>query len=160
MDIPFTPAEITAACTNVHWWLATTIDGALKIIQHGDDITPTPEQEQWALRMAELLQREIHHDGRWAVAWTDPAPVVRPDATVNAHHPKRWTMVFMDRDGDVQFQVSVTDPLWECVRAGPLVFIRQAEEAWSRCEERKRLADIRPGIDTFQRARGERAAAH
>jgi hypothetical protein len=89
-----------------------------------------------------LLNREIRHDGAWIVAWTNAG--------------RRFVMIWMDKDGDVQFTVEAGD-VAELADADPLHWVDQCEEAWRLWNNSMRNVLAPNDNQIFKRAQGQRA---
>lgn len=121
-------------------------------------VRPVPEQQMFAADMAAALNRALHHDGAWLVAFTHPETHVMGLPLIGSSVPVpfgRWVALWIDGDGDPQFTMDNEDPFVECLVSGVQYWIEQAEQAWQRWKYHMRdVLDPRPG-ETFKRALGE-----
>lgn len=158
---PTQAREVTYAVDCVHWSAVTALSAAgrsLHVVRQGV-IRPDPDQHQWAVDMATLLNgTDLRHDGFWSVVWHHPRTVTDSEGLLHLSRPSAWSMVFLDHDGDVQFRVECTDPLFECWAAGTHHFGASAEEAWRVWKDRLDGADVRPD-QQIKRAAGQRSLA-
>lgn len=80
-----------------------------------------PWQEDHARRLVDMLNREIWHDGAWAVLWSHPDIEGVPHAI---------NMAWQDADGDVCFVINSDRTLLDLQANGPESQIGSCEKAW------------------------------
>jgi len=89
-----------------------------------------PAQAMFAHDVAARLNRELDHDGAWVILLTHRT-AISPLVIINATQEfKRFCMIWMDADGDIQFTVENDDPLWMVLSQGIHHWMDQAEGAW------------------------------
>jgi hypothetical protein len=92
------------------------------------------DQEIFATDLLRFLNREIHHDGAWAMAFTHPEfNAIMQDGV----EYKRFLLLWLDKDGDVQLPLDwvhgESDDLFdftEVMMAGLEMWATFAEESW------------------------------
>lgn len=122
----------------------------------------SPEQVMFARDVLDLLNRELHHDGAWVVVFTHPKPASAADATAEY---ARFAMMWMDRDGDIQFTVDWVEgegdifDFPDVLMAGRETWANHAEEAWTTW--RGLMVDVLDPSEgqTFKRAQGQAPAS-
>lgn len=95
-------------------------------------LTPDPHELQMHFIQAyrEQLQKQIHHDGVWIVAWTHP-PEVQQALIVDGDNTfGRLIAIWLDEDADPMFTFETDLPFVEIVANGGHYYIEQAEKAW------------------------------
>ena len=121
-------------------------------------------QTMFAADVLKVLNRELHHDGAWVVVFTHPEPP-EPGSAILLTPPgreyARYVLMWLDRDGDVQFSVewvkneSELLDFAEVLEAGIDSVVEKCEGAWQMWHLHMReVLDPREG-ETFQRARGQ-----
>jgi hypothetical protein len=131
-------------------WLAFDANGVLVEKTTHSIQRPSPEQKGFAHDMLRRLNREMHHDGRWAVGWTD--------WDMQRGHYTRVMFLFLDKHSDLQFVVDDDEPLIFMLIAADRL-IEQCEEAWENW--RSHLADV--GVKDEQKiaaALGQQSVDH
>lgn len=124
-------------------------------------VVPTEDQQVFAHDMARLLNKEIHHDGSWVVAFTHPSGAIYalPEVAISMTIPyERWVFLWLDADGDVQFPVDCVQPFVEVIHAGPSAWIETAEASWQAWHKHMReVLGIKPKDEavTYKRAQGQ-----
>lgn len=125
-----------------------------------------PHQAMFAADVLKFLNRELHHDGAWVIAFTHPK---KPDPGMAifaqpSTEYRRYVLLWLDSDGDVQFAVEWIEgesellDFPEVMAAGLIPIANQCEGAWAMWDlHMRKVIEPRDGIDTFQRARGQRA---
>lgn len=102
---------------------------------------PPEEMVDTMLRLAVLLNREMHHDGHWVLF------------TSSGHITAFWR----DRDGDVHFEITFDEP-WSRFRAWPTQrFAQQCEAAYTAWADRLHMIEAR-GDKTIKAALGQAPA--
>ena len=107
-------------------------DGAF--LTHGMGPHPSPEQMVFAQDVLKLLNKELHHDGAWVIVFTNPQPLAL--AISNLTEYARFAILWMDRDGDVQFTLDWVDgegdmfDFADVLLAGLETWGNHAEQAW------------------------------
>lgn len=112
------------------WALIQTREG--KWLSHGHGLAPDALQQQVAKDIVGCLNKKLHHDGAWVWLYCDP-----PKPQPNVFHlvdPGVWydrfVIMWMDRDGDVQFPIQFDRPFPEYVMEGPDGMIEACEAGW------------------------------
>lgn len=93
---------------------------------------PPVHQILWAESMSRLLNRELHHDGAWLVAFTHPPGFSEMIRTEPNMEWRRVIKLWMDVDGDVAFTADLIDPFWQVMQISEHHFAEQSEESWQR----------------------------
>lgn len=105
-------------------------------------LAPSAKRVQLMLDVAVHLNRYLHHDGHWILAW-------KP-------HADELVAIWRDRDGDAQFPIDFSDR-GDTLCDQPMTwFAEQADEAHRIWTERMRWVELGKG-QTYRRAQGERA---
>lgn len=127
-------------------------DGTL--IEHLQGPPPCIEQKMFAFDMVPALNKHLHHDGAWVLAFTHPPAPANVAVPALAEY-QRFVLMWMDKDGDVQFPVECHDRFWEVLTKGPDYWIEQCEQAWKNWHFMMRDV-LAPGPhQLYRRAMGE-----
>jgi hypothetical protein len=137
-----------------HYAVIRSNDGSLLVHDPGSP-SISGEQWIWTADLLELLNRELHHDGAWVVVFTHPLPDYR-----------RYVLLWLDRDGDVQFALewvagenSGFRDFVDVLLAGVHSTAQKCQVAWEIWHTMMiEVIEPREG-QTFKRARGERASS-
>ncbi len=124
-------------------------------------IAPHPMQVSWAMDMANWLNKDLHHDGFWIVAFTNPpANAYLFQGVVLEPQPlyERWVIIWVDREGDPQFTIENDDEFIETMMVSPDDQVELCEGAWREWHEKMR-AGFGKALDkiTYAAAQGEAA---
>lgn len=94
------------------WWAAVLrANGEIQYryaVPPGKDpveVLPDPDKREFARQLVMALNREVHYEGAWIVAWYDGS--------------RRWSMFWKDWDGDLNCIVDNDEP-WVRVRQAKL----------------------------------------
>jgi hypothetical protein len=126
------------------------------------------EQTMWAADMLKRLNRELHHDGAWTVVFTHPAPPAEGSmifAQPGHCEYRRYVLLWLDQDGDVQIPIEWIKGEGEMVdfpdvlMAGLDNLVGQCEGAWELWHiHMRQILEPREG-ETFKRAQGQQAGS-
>lgn len=136
------------------YWRCDHIDGRTTEVSRGL-CRPMEVQRIAAMELCVFLNRELAHDGRWSVGWTGNRNDITPGGLMVFNIPSVMVLVWLDRDDDVQFQVSIDERLDVFLACGPEHWCEQAEQAWA--EWRCHIGDV--GVkpeQTIKAAQGQR----
>lgn len=118
---------------------------------------PLPEQKMFAHDMVRALNKHLHHDGKWIVAFTHPSTFKTPaQHATKCVYFNRWLFLFVDKDGDPQFTMDNDNLFAEVLEAGPDKWMEDAERAWQTWHTHMREVIDQKGV-TFKKAQGEKA---
>lgn len=126
-------------------------------------LPPLAEQVMFAHDMVGALNRHLHHDGKWIVAFTHPSEhSARVIGQAGAVYWNRWFFLWVDKDGDPQFTMENDDLFVETLTAGPDRWMEEAEQAWQTWKHHMRdVLDVSTKAQaeavTFKRAQGQKA---
>jgi hypothetical protein len=133
------------------------------LIHHPFAPAAVAEQTMFAADVLRKLNRELHHDGAWAIVFTDPKPPEPGVAIYASPHTEfaRYALLWVDPDGDVQFAVewvrgeSEMLDFDEVLLAGIEYTMQCCENAWAMWKVAMReVIDPAEG-QTFKRAMGQ-----
>jgi len=99
------------------------------------------------------LNKNLHHDGAWCIVFTHPAPAIPPFRTCDF---QRFTILWMDEDGDVQFPLAHELGMVEAMTWGLQAWAQQCETAWMLWNHAMRQVLDPQANETFKRAKGQR----
>lgn len=98
------------------------------------------------------INRHLHHDGAWCIVFTHPKPPLPPEMKATFH---RFVLLWMDKDGDVQFPLEHDSSIIEALSWSPLDWAKQCETAWTLWHHAMQVVlDPRPD-EQFKRAKGQ-----
>ncbi|CAB4144177.1 hypothetical protein UFOVP469_16 [uncultured Caudovirales phage] len=126
------------------WWSFVIYDDGRAALVPQSPFAPRPplSAEARMMEIGVMLNRELHHNGHWVVAWAD--------GQIN--------ILWRDGDGDLQF-VDTFDETWARIRRWPATtFVQSAERAWQRWRDHTLTAELKRG-EMYRRALGERPLA-
>lgn len=137
--------------------LAQRSNGAF--LEHRMGSRAEPDQVIFAQDLLTMLNKELHHDGAWVIVFTHPKP--REHVLASHGDYARFAIMWMDRDGDVQFthdwlekQGEIFD-FADVLKAGREVWCEHAEQAW-KIWHTMMIDVIDPAEgQTFKRAQGQ-----
>lgn len=92
------------------------------------DLDPSVEQFSFAMSLCTELNKEMHHNGAWLVAWTHPPHAAEALRVNPALEWRRLVMLFLDKDGDPQFTIDSVRPWPDIAVSGVHHFVDQAEQ--------------------------------
>ena len=119
------------------------------------------EQMMFGCDVLKLLNTELHHDGAWLVEFTNPGP--SEHALLSQPEYQRFALMWMDRDGDVQFTldwIAGEGDLFDfadVLLAGLEMWGDHAEEAWKIWHEKVIQALAPTEAQTIKAAQGQTA---
>lgn len=105
--------------------------------------------------MVVALNRHLHHDGCWLFNFAAPEDA-HPVAVVDGRLYRRFAILWMDKDGDIQFAIDCERPFEKTCEEGPDALIEKCEMAHKFWRQQLQWLDLRPG-ETFKKALGEKA---
>jgi len=126
------------------WYVAVTYSDGRVIMRGLTDRTPGPNfhVRETMLRTAAKLNRDLHHNGCWIVAW----------------HLDRLVFMWRDWDGDLAFMTQIDEP-WPRIRSWPVVeFCERVECSFEAFREHLRKVELKPE-HLIKRAQGELPSA-
>lgn len=100
-------------------------------------VTPIPPDDvlQKMLDVSKKLNRDLHHDGHWILAW---------------HRAQRLALVWRDNDGALQFDIGCSDPWVYVQKWTDDDFAERAEAAWLEWAIRMQIVDVKPEQQTIK----------
>lgn len=121
-------------------------------------------QSMFAQDLLRRLNRELHHDGAWAIVFTHPRPDDLPGHALLASVPwqyARFAIIFIDRDGDPAFTLEWVQgdgdefDFADVMLSGIESWCDRCETAWQ--SWRHLMHDVLDPAEgqTFRRAQGE-----
>ena len=134
-----------------YWALLARSNGDL--IEHAKGPEPIAEQRVFAIDMVPALNRNLHHDGAWLVAFVHPKPP--PLAIMYTAEFARFVFLWMDGDGDIRFPVECDDDFGVVLTKGPDYWIEQCEQAWITWDVMMRQVLAPKPEQLFKRAQGQ-----
>ena len=125
-----------------------------KLIEHATGPAIVADQKMFAADMIPALNKHLHHDGAWLIVFCDPAPgTFVPIAGTNYG---RFVIMWMDKDGDVQFPIEFDRDFTFYLIEGPDLMLEKCEAAWQNWKwAMKAIIQPKEG-QTFKRALGEK----
>lgn len=114
---------------------------------------PLEWQRVFGTDVLRRLNAECGHHGAWVVFWTHPR--ARNVITLGDASYDRWHMVWLDADGDPQFNITCEDRFEDVVKAGVDKWVQDGEDGWQGYKEMLRVIDPQPG-QQFMAAKGEK----
>lgn len=132
--LPFNPGS---------WWAAIQrTSGAVHRFESNMLVLPTVEQQVFLMELLRRLNREIHHDGRWIVAWT--------------HGNQRWIAMWVDPHGDIAFTMDNEDRWEEVIKQPMLYWVGDCEGSWTAWHH-SMVTVLNPAPEAeYKRAQGQR----
>jgi len=106
---------------------------------------PEIAQAEFAYGLIERLNRQVAHDGVWAVAWCDLDEFMVP---------QRLMMLWKDGDGDVCFMLDTEDDVATLFRAGVDYYVNDATNAFAHYKQLMKAVGVRPD-QTRKAAQGQ-----
>lgn len=94
-----------------------------------------PWQDHHARELVRKLNAQLHHDGAWAVMWTNPTP----DGM-----PTEIKISFQDVDGDPQFVIDCERTLADLMTTGPESHMENCERAYQQWKQWQVDMEISP----------------
>lgn len=141
----------------LYWGVVQRSNGVVLPVRKG--FQAHEHQQMFAFDMVAALNREIHHDGSWAVLFVNPPPldpmqVIEKDPKVEYD---KFVILWVDPDGDPAFPVECEEPMWRVLECDLPHWIQQCENAWEAWRLAMReILSPREG-QTYKRAQGQRA---
>jgi hypothetical protein len=146
----------------IYWAVMVRADGMPRVETFmGLSITPVPEQVMFAHDMVEALNKHLHHDGAWIVAYTHPNERQTVLDTFTTFG--RFIFLWLDADADPQFTIECSQSLFhEVLEKGPDYWMAEAERHWSTWDRQMRQVLDRKirSIATFKQAQGQGAPSN
>ena len=146
----------------IFWSVMVRPDGFPRVETSGKNtLGPVPEQVMFAYDMVGALNKHLHHDGAWIVAYTNPqypASVIDAFTTYN-----RFIFLWVDADADPQFTIECSQSLFfEVLEKGPDYWMSEAERHWATWDMQMRqvLDPKARALATFKRAQGQEAPSN
>lgn len=93
------------------------------------DIDPHEIQQIFARDLREALQKDLHHDGIWAVGWTNPPSSGEVVATEGDNVWGRLAILWLDEDGDPQFTFESEENVIEIISNGVMYYLELCAKA-------------------------------
>lgn len=127
------------------WYACVTFSSGRQTMRGLYPTTPGPNHHvrDTMLRTAARLNRDLHHEGCWIVAW----------------HLERLVFMWRDWDGDLGTMVQVDEP-WPRIRHWSVVeFCDRVETSFEAFREMLRKVELKPE-HTIQQARGQKPRLH
>ncbi len=113
----------------------------------------TINETVFAKELLTLLNDELHHDGAWVAVFTGYA--IRPPLDLGSYG--RLIVLWMDKDGDVQFPIQIEDFSVEtAVQKGAFAWLEDCEAAWLTWQHHMRRVLAPKPEQLFKRALGEK----
>ncbi len=106
----------------------------------------------FAVDLLNMLNRQLHHDGAWSIVFSHYADSPLPGSGGYS----KFTLLWMDRDGDVGFPVDCDEPLSLAISWGLLYWVEHCETAWKLWHHAMRNVLAPRANETFKRAQGEK----
>lgn len=122
---------------------------------------PLKEQREFAHMLAQLLNAQIPHDGRWIVAFTHPSETTTEfHEKIGEVYYNRWFALWVDKDGDPQFTMDNENRFDEVMAVPLFKWVSDAEQAWTNWKHHMRdvLGDKRMEAASIKRAQGQEPA--
>lgn len=117
---------------------------------------PLENQIVWAECLVRLLNKHVGFDGSWLVEFThypDLGTCLSVDPDLNW---RRIVLIWMDKDGDVQFSSEITDPFVHVISTQPEHWIEQMTEAYENWKDiMKKSFEKQKKAFTYNEAQGE-----
>lgn len=98
-------------------------------------------QQDFAYSLLKKLNSQIPNGGSWTVSWCDGW--------------RKLVILWLDKDGDIQFPVEDEELISDILNAGPDHFVGQCAEAWQLWKGCMDVLELKPE-ETYKRAQGER----
>lgn len=112
------------------------------------------EQRMLAEDLVTALNKHLHHDGCWMFSFCDPAPKSKIQIGSGREYG-RFVILWMDRDGDIQFPIECSRPFHVYLTEGPNALIEKCEKAYQQWFLYMRtILDPQPD-ELYKRALGE-----
>lgn len=149
-----------ARCDDSAYWTCSYVpdrSNGLKslVVATAGRILCLPEQQDYA-RQAAFWLRDLGHDGRWQVAWTEPTIDVDLEGNVTPDVPSQLTLIWKDKDGDPCITIDVDGTIAEIFAMGWHRIQGDCEAAYA--EYLSFIADV--GVtpeQTIKRAQGQQS---
>lgn len=132
--------DLDDLCEGASWYACVLRMDGTGALRGRSDTSRKPEQDvlDTMVDLAKRLNRDLHHDGHWIVYWAD----------------EQLGVIWRDRDGDMQFDLTFSEP-WHRVKAwGAVDLAERSEAAWAGNAELRR-ADESESSQKHKRALGE-----
>jgi hypothetical protein len=120
-------------CVVRHFGMVKMKSGVLVSAQHF--YKTEAWQDDYARKLVANLNKQLHHDGVWAVMWTNPTEFGMPT---------ELRIAFQDKDGDPQFVIEVERTLTDLMVHGPDSHMENCERAyqqWVRWQKEMEISE-------------------
>ncbi len=139
------------SCSGPFKFMVPLSNGRIEIAGPGKD--PVWTHRLFGSKIVEYLNHEINYDGAWILIWIKPennSSIILPDGVSYTEIRILW----IDKDGDVQFTVEIDDDLSEMVKLGYHYWVEQCEDAHGHWRHQRKVLDLVDG-QSFKHAQGE-----
>jgi hypothetical protein len=106
-----------------HWALIQKSDGAM--FDHDPGPEPVADQKMFACDTINALNRNLDHDGAWAIVFCDPAPP--PFAALMGADYQRFVLISLNEDGKPRFVIESDRPFIQHLEEGIHAMLEAAE---------------------------------
>ena len=136
------------------WWMCFRRTNG-EIVEHAAGPMVSAPQRMFAHDMIGAANRHLHYDGAWLIVFTHPEPAPKDRAVQVEHHPyRRFVIMWLDRDGDIQFPIENDDPFWRALSSGPDWWMEQLVTAHATWKAAIAPLELRRA-ETFKKAQGQ-----
>lgn len=125
------------------------------------NMMPHEMQQQFAIEIQRMLQKEAHHDGLWVVGFTHPPSTYQVITDTGDNVWGRTICLWLDGDGDPQYTVESDIDFVQQIQNGVEYYANlanEAHEAWKEMYSMSVLKDdmglkeeniVRPALETL-----------
>jgi hypothetical protein len=148
--------------TTAYYALIRRSNGEI-LTHHPFGMSADPAQLLWGAEVLAALNTCLDHDGAWVVVFTNPKPGLSIGSADFKHRQySRYCLMWMDQDGDVQFDQEWVEGEGErdlmtfpqVIAAGIHSTMEKCEASWQFWANNQRVLELTEG-QTFKRARGQ-----
>ena len=127
------------------WWACVLLsDGRGTLCPDGKTRnSPGLAQQDRIVSVCLMLNKDLHHDGHWIGAWSN----------------HRFSILFRDRDGDLQFTIEFDEPWERLTRWTDQEFVDRAETGYVTYADQISRVNLKPE-HLFKQAQGELPTRH